>query len=219
MSATGGVTFDATKSFASTNIPLTLSAPTITSTGVTVTRISSLPLTWGPFTVTAAGNQSDLAWTTMQESNVKDFTIEHSSDAVTFTAIGTVKANGNTHSPSSYSFTDASPSMQGYNYYRLAETDLDGVKTYSVIDVLSFGKTKTVLVQTSPNPVRDMLNITVQADNLSIMINSMNGTTLKAIKLNRGFQQASLSDLPAGAYNLIIYQGDSKIDSRQIIKF
>ncbi|MES1250054.1 MAG: T9SS type A sorting domain-containing protein, partial [Chitinophaga rupis] len=144
------------------------------------------------------------------------FTIQRSSDGVNFNPIGTVTAKGNSSSVSSYSFTDANPNLQGYNYYRLAETDLDGKTNFSLVRVVNFGNGKAVSVQTSPNPVRDMLNIVVSEDNITILLNDMSGKVIRTLRLAQGFHQTSLSDLPGGVYQLTIIQGQNKIDSRQI---
>lgn len=200
-------------------LPSSLGNLTNTGTSITVTRLTVLPLNWGSFTVTAGGDQALLAWTTLQENNTSRFTIERSSDGANFTAIGTVAAKGNTSTVSSYSFTDANPSLQGFNYYRLAESDLDGKVNYSLIRVISFGKSNAVIVQTSPNPVKDLLNIVVQDDNITILLSDMSGRTLKTLRLAQGFHQTSIGDLTSGVYQLTIYKGSNKIDSRQILKF
>ncbi|HTI09462.1 MAG TPA: T9SS type A sorting domain-containing protein [Puia sp.] len=207
-----------TGTFAAVNLPATLGNLTYNSNNVTVERIVLLPLTWGSFTVTADGDQAHLSWTTLQESNTSHFTIQRSTDGVNFAPIGTVTAKGNSSSVSSYSFTDVNPNLQGFDYYRLAETDLDGKSNFSLVRVVNFGKGKAVIVQTSPNPVRDMLNIVVQEDNITILLNDMSGKVVKTMRLAQGFHQTSLSDLPGGVYQLTIVQGQNKIDSRQILK-
>lgn len=207
-----------TGTFATVNLPSTLGAVAYNANSVTVTRLTPLPLTWGSFTVTTGDNQAQLSWTTLEETNTAHFTIQRSTDGVNFAPIGTVAAKGNSSVVSSYSFTDANPSLQGFNYYRLVETDLDGKSNYSVIRVVSFGNAKAVIVQTSPNPVRDQLNIVVQEDNITILLNDMSGKVLKTMRLAQGFHQTSLGDLPAGVYQLTIIQGQNKIDSRQILK-
>src|SRR5258708_14926647 len=201
------------------NLPPSLGSLTNTGTSITATRIVVLPLNWGSFTVMADGGQAHLSWTTLQESNTARFTIERSADGVSYTAIGTVAAKGNSSTVSSYSFTDANPSQHGFNYYRLAETDLDGKSNYSLIRVINFGKGNSVTVQTSPNPVKDLLNIVVQEDNITILLSDMSGRTLKTLRLAQGFHQTSIGDLTKGVYQLTIYKGPNRIDSRQILKF
>jgi len=216
MTATAG---SFTGTFATTNLPANIGTLTVSGNTVTVTRTGTLPLTWGSFNVRAAGSQAVLNWTTLQESNTDAFIIERSSDGISFSPIGTVKASGNTSKTSAYTFTDASPSLQGYNYYRLQQTDLDGKKSYSQINVIGFGSKSAVYVQTSPNPVRDLLNITVQADNIMIGVTDMNGRTVKQLRLNRGFHQTPTNDLAPGVYQLTFYQGYNKIGGQQLIKF
>ena len=216
MTATAG---SFTGSFATTNLPANIGSLTVSGSNVTVTRTGTLPLTWGSFNVRAAGAQAVLNWTTLQESNTDAFIIERSADGVSFSPIGTVRASGNTSKTTAYTFTDASPSQQGYNYYRLQQTDLDGKKSYSQIDVIGFGSKSAVYVQTSPNPVRDLLNITVQADNIMIGVTDMSGRTVKQLRLNRGFHQTATSDLAPGVYQLTFYQGFNRIGGQQLIKF
>jgi len=216
MTATAG---SFTGSFATTNLPANIGSLTVSGGNVTVTRTGTLPLTWGSFNVRAAGAQAVLNWTTLQESNTDAFIIERSADGVSFSPIGTVRASGNTSKTTAYTFTDASPSQQGYNYYRLQQTDLDGKKSYSQIDVIGFGSKSAVFVQTSPNPVRDLLNITVQADNIMIGVTDMSGRTVKQLRLNRGFHQTATSDLAPGVYQLTFFQGFNRIGGQQLIKF
>ena len=216
MTATAG---SFTGSFATTNLPANIGSLTVSGSNVTVTRTGTLPLTWGSFNVRAAGAQAVLNWTTLQESNTDAFIIERSADGVSFSPIGTVRASGNTSKTTAYTFTDASPSQQGYNYYRLQQTDLDGKKSYSQIDVIGFGSKSAVFVQTSPNPVRDLLNITVQADNIMIGVTDMSGRTVKQLRLNRGFHQTATSDLAPGVYQLTFFQGFNRIGGQQLIKF
>lgn len=204
--------------FATVNLPSSLGSLTYNSNSITVTRVTVLPLTWGSFTATAEDNQVQLSWTTLQENNTAHFTVQRSVDGVIFSPIGVVAAKGNSQVVSSYAFTDVNPSLQGFNYYRLAETDLDGKTNYSQVRVVNFGNSKAVVVQTSPNPVRDQLNIVVQQDDITILLNDMSGKVLKTLRLAQGFHQTSLSDLPAGVYQLTIIQGQQKIDSRQILK-
>jgi len=207
-----------TNTFATTNLPPNIGNLTINATTITVTRTGTLPLTWGPFTVKAAGSQAVLNWSTLQESNTDAFIIERSADGVKFSPIGTVKAQGNSSQSTAYTFTDASPAQQGYNYYRLQQTDLDGKSSYSSIVAIGFGSKSAVSVQTSPNPVKDLLNITVTADNVMITVTDMNGRNVRLLRLNPGFHQTSTSDLAPGAYQLTFYQGHNKIGSQQLIK-
>ena len=208
-----------TGTFATVNLAPDLAGSlVINATSVTVQKVFNLPLTWGSFTVTPVDEQASLAWSTLQESNTANFLVQRSEDGTTFTTIGTVKASGNTTQPTNYGFTDPSPALTGFDYYRLQEVDLDGHPSYSAIRVTSFGKGNSVVVQTSPNPVTDLLNITALADNITIVINDMNGRILRTLHYDQGFYQTSFHDFPAGTYQVNIYKQQQKIDSRLILK-
>ncbi|MBK8496131.1 MAG: T9SS type A sorting domain-containing protein [Chitinophagaceae bacterium] len=91
-----------------------------------------LPVTLIDFTVKENAGKNILNWNTASESNSSYFSIERSTDAQHYTAIGSVPASGNSSSEIKYSFTDANPST-GINYYRLVLMDKDGKFEYSKI--------------------------------------------------------------------------------------
>jgi hypothetical protein len=109
-------------------------------TGSTSNFIGSpitLPVTLTSFTATRSGSHALLSWQTAQEENSHDFSIEHSTNGTSFSAIGDVAAAGNSNKSTDYSFVDENPAT-GLNYYRLKETDLDGHSTYSQVRTVAF---------------------------------------------------------------------------------
>jgi len=63
-----------------------------------------------------------------------------------------VKGNGNSNSPKSYSFSDATPPC-GKVLYRLKKIDTDGIYKYSdVVEVNVDAPSQFVLEQNYPNP-------------------------------------------------------------------
>ena len=80
-------------------------------------------------------NKIQTSWTTLTETNNNYFTVEKSSDGISFEEIGKVNGSGTTSIPHNYSFTDESP-QPGANYYRLTQTDINGTKgIYKIIAV------------------------------------------------------------------------------------
>lgn len=84
------------------------------------------------------GTHSDvgnlLEWKTASEHNNDYFTIERSTDASYFEAIGLVKGAGNSETLRSYTYLDGSFSDAGnLVYYRLKQTDFDRTTDYSPI--------------------------------------------------------------------------------------
>ncbi len=82
-------------------------------------------------------------WATTTETNSDFFTIERSKDGREWESLGHVPGAGNSAVPVSYSMVDRNP-IYGGSYYRLKQTDFDGVYAHSrvkVIDVGSNGET------------------------------------------------------------------------------
>ena len=85
----------------------------------------------------AVVNQTQLDWSTGQESNFSLFVIERSSDGQSFFAIAQAPAKG---SYSEYRFTDTSPldaNLDRTFYYRLKMVDRDGTFRYSDVQEVS----------------------------------------------------------------------------------
>ena len=116
-----------------------------------------LPVTLQSFTVKADGNTALLEWLTASELNNDHFEIERSADGRVFSRIGRVAGNGTTNVTQDYRFVDATP-LNGNNYYRLAQVDIDGRIEYSQIRLLSFNAQAGKMI-ISPNPATVALNI------------------------------------------------------------
>lgn len=96
-----------------------------------------LPITLVSFTGKSLTNTTNLLeWTTSTEINNDYFTLERSSDAQNFSAIGIVNGAGNSNISLNYNFIDETP-LQGVNYYRLKQTDFNGEYSYSNIIALT----------------------------------------------------------------------------------
>jgi len=161
-----------------------------------------LPLTWLYFTGKIVDGASRLDWATAQENNTKNFEVEHSLDAQTYTNIGIVPAAGNSSTTHSYTWTDPFP-VKGINYYRIKQVDLDNKYTSSQIVALLFspGQINTTVV---PNPVRASLTLLLShpADGPALTIYNTAGQPVLTIPLQPGSRQQTLDlqGLPAGAY-------------------
>lgn len=87
---------------------------------------TSLPIELGSFEASLIDDEYvSIQWMTISERNNDYFTIEKSTDAINFKAIGTVAGAGNTTEKRYYSFED-NDLFNGIAYYRLRQTDYDG---------------------------------------------------------------------------------------------
>lgn len=219
MNNTGGVF---TGNFTSVNIPLNYSItynPGV-STSIVVTKLgSTLPAVWGDFTALVRNTkQVKLDWKTLQENNVSDYTVEHSTDGRNFTIIGTVSAVGSTNEVTPYSFIHTSPDLQKTNFYRIRQSDFDGKSAYSITRQVKFIKGILVPVTITPNPASDRLQLSVQANNIRAMLIDISGRTLKVVDLQVGNHELDISLLAPGMYQLVVFQDGKRIETKKIIK-
>jgi len=185
---------------------------------VTVTKQTVLPLTWGPFNATLNGNDVVLNWSTYAESNTSHFVIGYSTDGKTYTSIGSVNAAGNSTKASSYTFTHTNPNLNGANYYRLQEVDLDGKAAYSSVRVVNMSNKQVLKVLATPNPVRDLLQLSVQENGIIAYLYTVDGKALRTWQLQPGTQQVSIGELPAGNYQLVVFQKGQRVEAQHITK-
>jgi hypothetical protein len=110
-----------------------------------------------------SGNRSDdhviLNWSTASETNNNYFTLERSDAGGQFVAIGKVKGAGTSSQTLYYTFNDdGAPSSECY--YRLKQTDFNGISAYS--PVIFIRATGNFMVETVyPNPATDLLTVAV----------------------------------------------------------
>ncbi len=92
----------------------------------------TLPIELVSFTGRPDGANTLLKWATAWEENNREFEIEASADASTFTRLGTVPTQGNGTSGHTYNYVHVAP-PPGTTWYRLRQVDNDGRSTYSPV--------------------------------------------------------------------------------------
>jgi F5/8 type C domain/Secretion system C-terminal sorting domain len=109
-----------------------------------------LPVELKNFTATNISNQYvALAWQTTSEENTDRFEIERSENGAPFEKIMTVAAAGNSSTLLSYSAKDVNP-INGIDFYRLKQIDLDNKFAFSDTQKVKFGTDVAPVIY--PNP-------------------------------------------------------------------
>lgn len=127
-----------------------------------------------------------LKWTTSGEINNDHFDIERSGVYTDFKSIGSIKGNGTSSISHNYTFEDLQP-LDGTNYYRLKQVDINGLATYSTIVPVTFNLR---IIEIYPNPAHKQIFIRNNSnfsngDNLKIELLDFSGKVL--------YRQTSLS--------------------------
>ncbi len=163
---------------------------------------SALPVTWQSFTAEKQGTASLLKWSTASEQNTKDFEVQHSTNTLSWTPLGTLAAAGNSTTTRQYSFTHATPFKGNvYNYYRILQRDLDGKFSYSKIASLIYDEPgPDVFVY--PNPATEAVTVYL-AESQDVRLINVAGATVWKGTFSAGRNQIPLTHLAKGVYWIV----------------
>lgn len=180
------------------------------------------PFRLATFTVTLQQSKAQLNWTTSAEKNARNFTIERSRDMLTWQAIGTVNAAGNSSTTRSYSFRDTA-TLTGTVYYRLNMLTYDNRRFFSKTVKFTFPATLTISarrsplmpyagipepVRLAPNPIQESSQLLgLASGNHSVRIFDFSG---REVYFNPQFQagrKIEASRWTRGVYLIIIDEG------------
>lgn len=153
-----------------------------------------------------------LHWTTGSETNSLHFQLQASTDGISYHKIGTVESMGYSIEQHDYSIDDSS-NVDGINYYRLMQVDIDGTFTYSnVIAVNSNNCNDDLQIQCS----NSSFNIYSSSD-YHLKIADALGRILIDKKITAGSENIDISFLPSGFY-VVAIQNQNKYLTKKIIR-
>jgi hypothetical protein len=124
---------------------------------------ATLPIKLTSFTASLTTEKViEINWSTAEEINNDYFTIERSSNGVTFEDITEEPGAGNSSDTIKYKIIDNEP-LVGNTYYRLKQTDFDGKFEEFDIIAVSFIKNKdgSCVFKISPNPCLGSCNLSL----------------------------------------------------------
>lgn len=173
---------------------------------------SPLPVELLDFTARPEGDAVRCAWRTASEINNDFFTVERSTDGVSFSDVGEVQGAGNSLQLLEYGFVDRAPSS-GLSYYRLRQTDLDGTEEWSAMVAVVFAEDGGPPLLVWPNPCETVLNIAGmgEAEQMSVM-DAAGRVMIQAARLTG---MVDVSGLAAGPYSLAVRNGGGT----QVVRF
>ncbi|HEU4719336.1 MAG TPA: T9SS type A sorting domain-containing protein, partial [Bacteroidia bacterium] len=185
-----------------------------------------LPIELLSFTGTAEDDYNHLIWSTASETNNNYFTLERSVDGVTYQEIGRQNGAGTTTTRQDYSMNDLNP-VEGFNYYRLKQTDFNGNSTYSSVISLEFHRGHMSVTNVKPNPTNGELNFdfsTPTETEIRYIITDMTGRIVvdetKVVKPGVNTITTLIDEEGAGVYSLkIIEEKHGFISVTRVVKY
>jgi hypothetical protein len=192
-----------------TTATLTLSVEA--TVDVSLIRLSGTPL----------NNGNLIEWATATEINNDYFTIHRSTDGVNYSAIATVKGNGNSNTIRSYSHLDKTAATM--TYYRLSQTDFDGSVQVVGNVVVRRNSMGLNIVSLEPNPVKDIAQLSFTAiDNSAIQLSIHDATgkvvdsqSLTAVAGNNNFT-LQMSNFASGLYFVTLSNNANTVTTKLI---
>ncbi len=206
-----------------------------TCNGICTTQYGYLSSTCAPLPVEmvsfkgylhANGRTIGLSWITASESENFGFDIERSKDGSSWETLSFVEGNGTTAEESNYVWMDQAP-LEGLNYYRLKQINLDGSFEYSKIILVNKGaKESGSQIFAWPNPAKDLINFQVVGKE-DYPLNAIAVYDVSGKMVLQGFPQSynigtsqaklDISVLPKGTYFLSVYDGE-EILTKKFVK-
>jgi len=169
----------------------------------------------------------ELEWVVASQINNDYFSIERSTDGVSFETIGTIKGAGTSSANTIYRFTDASP-YEGISYYRLRQTDYNGKSELFDPIVLEYRKkvNQLTLNKAWPNPFSNQFTInysvedptTVEISIVNLKGNTVFKNTVMPEKGENEYRYSEGSELPPGVYLVYLIKDGNSSNSLKLIK-
>ena len=166
--------------------------------------------------------KTKLNWVTASETNSGYYLVERSTDGINYSAIGRVKAAGNSTNQIGYEFYDNNPA-KGINYYKLSEVDKNGLSNFLGYVTIK-NSASLPLFNVYPNPAQNSITLSLKnfaTPVISYELYDAQGALMQteSINLIDGNQdyKIDLSNLNKGFYFIKVNAGDELL-KRTFIK-
>jgi poly(3-hydroxybutyrate) depolymerase len=160
--------------------------------------LGPLPVKFVYFNSQCKGSSVALQWKTAQEQDTKDFSIQRSTDGVSWSEIGSVTAAGQSSQERSYVFVDRT--LGSSSLYRIVENDNNGHFTMSNIVKSSCSSARNeISLYPNPSSGNSALNITLEKSTK---------VTIRIVDSKGAIMQQSQLQLPSGNTTLPLNLGN-----------
>jgi len=160
-----------------------------------------------------SSNKVEISWSTATEKTNDYFTVERSNNTVDFEELGLKYGSGESFSQTDYVFVD-SLFETGTVYYRIKQTDFDGLFSYSKVVSINFEEGKRFIVY--PNPVNEKLFIESREELTLLLYSNDYGFQETLVEKSEIGYVLDVSFLPEGVYYLRLI-GEEGIETRKVM--
>lgn len=179
--------------------------------------LSSLPISLSYFSARSTAEGVWLQWTTLMEDNFSHFSIERSTDGLSFESIGETPATGGLNKATNYSYVDGRVASGRY-YYRLKSVDFDGSYAYSQVERVDVESSTMEIASIYPNPIDGKFTLHVyEGKSGTMVLHDAYGRSVAQSLINRGNQELDFEALRSGVYYARI-QTEAGIQTIKVVK-
>jgi len=175
---------------------------------------TSLPVSLIEFKGSRTSMGNLLSWETLSETNNEYFEVERSADGINFSPIKRLAGSGTSTIKINYNYLDTNP-LNGINYYRLKQVDINGTFSYSKETVAIDNLLQMEGLKLYPNPGSGIANVQLPSFSADTEINvySQTGKLVESYTNVSGNNQAiDISKQPIGVYYIqVIEKGKSNL--------
>lgn len=182
----------------------------------------TLPVELVSLSAECADGQALVEWATGSEWHNSHFTVERSSDALSWKEAGRVNGVGDTQELTEYLFVDPDAPAGEVVYYRIRQSDITGEETVSrVVELRSCGARPGMIV--SPNPTMDGIRVVLSGSsdlNAVIEVLDITGRIVSHVPLNASRSaDVAMAGFDAGTYAIGLRLPDGRVLERvQVVK-
>ena len=180
-----------------------------------------LPLNFINISATKSDGGAIVKWQVENETNTANYMVERSIDGIDFAEITTTSAKG---MGVYFIKDDTLPANATTIYYRIKALAKDGGFTYSLLAKLTINNSPLTAIVISPNPVKDVLNITLD-NGLNgtdcIIVLSLEGTQLikkEGISGNGNTLSVNAGSLSSGIYIAKLTDANGNTVTQRFVK-
>ena len=158
----------------------------------------------------------DFEWKTKSETNNHHFTIERSTDGITWEVVAEIAGAGTTTQEHLYTYTDYT-APEGMVYYGLRQTDYDGQGDVSkIVSVFNASEISSPSVIIYPNPT--CCYIVLQSSE-NVYVNGLYSSNYTIIKnYSIAYDVIQVNELTAGVYYIQYQTAQGEVKTLSFIK-
>lgn len=187
------------------NNPNSYTLDFILSAGASFDCSIVLPVTFHDFSANIVNKKVELIWETATEANNDYFTVERSVDGIHFEPLVHIDGAGNSNELLRYSFVDEAP-VQGLAYYRIKQTDFDGIFDYSLVLPVDILDVKDPWLNMYPSPAAEAIHISTDESSMNkpLIVYNAIGAEVWHGTVTGSEMDLSVADFDEGLYYLSI---------------